>query len=464
MNKRVLKVTAIAAALVSGVSMILGTTACGQGEKTYTMEEKLTARAVQLAKTTLNTYIDDTLYQELVNGDADGELLMYGTYNPWTGEVDGEASVWHYTSVVAMTNRLMSVTSDADKDYFAAYNTNLWKEMDWYKGARTITSYRSEQRRWMYAVNRSTVKDKADISGINAVYDDQMWIIRELISTYQITGDSSYLTTAEELTDTCLDGWDSSINSATGEEYGGITWGPGYASKHTCSNAPLIAPLVELSEIYKNSSETINSQKKSDYYLEWAEKIYDFSYTTFKNTNDLYGDLVGSEFNYNPTTGLKETTSQGTLDISQYTYNTGTMIQGGAKLYAATKNKNYLTEAQNSAEAAYRIFGAIDEETGLSQYPTTSTSWFNFELLLGFVNLAEVDDSQYASANETYIKSFMDELDYAYDHYYYNGMLPRNYLKGWMYGIDFDDEKSVMDCAASAEMYALLSSYYSKKG
>jgi uncharacterized protein YyaL (SSP411 family) len=221
---------------------------------------------------------------------------------------------------------------------------------------------------------------------------------------------------------------------------------------------------VELSEIYKNSSETINSQKKSDYYLEWAEKIYDFSYTTFKNTNDLYGDLVGSEFNYNPTTGLKETTSQGTLDISQYTYNTGTMIQGGAKLYAATKNKNYLTEAQNSAEAAYRIFGAIDEETGLSQYPTTSTPWFNFELLLGFVNLAEVDDSQYASANETYIKSFMDELDYAYDHYYYNGMLPRNYLKGWMYGIDFDDEKSVMDCAASAEMYALLSSYYKNKG
>jgi uncharacterized protein YyaL (SSP411 family) len=139
------------------------------------------------------------------------------------------------------------------------------------------------------------------------------------------------------------------------------------------------------------------------------------------------------------------------------------MISGGAKLYEATKDKTYLTQAQNSAEAAYRIFGAIDEETGLSQYPTTSTLWFNFELLLGFVDLANADDSQYASVNETYIKSFMDELDYAYDNYYYNGLLPRNYIKGWMPGVDYDKEKSVMDCAASAEMYALLSSYYAKK-
>lgn len=440
--------------------LVLGTLAgCNKNKqsnfehKDYTMEERTAARAVQLAKSTLEKYVDQELYS------SDNEIYIYDSYNPWTDETDGEASVWHYTSVVAMANRLTAITSGDNKNYFNGYCADLWDEMDWYKGSAEITSYRSKKTRTMYAVDRAYNKNTANIKGIKAVYDDQMWIIREMLSTYANTGDNAYLADAETLTDVCLDGWDDTINPVTGTEFGGITWGPGYRSKHTCSNAPMVAPLVDLYYIYKDKEDKIGNVKKADYYLDWAKKIYDFSYATFKNTNDLYGDLVGSEGGIG-SDGLKITTIQGTLDISEYTYNTGTMIQGGAKLYQATKNATYLEQAQNSAEAAYRLFGKKDATTGLSEYPTSSTLWFNFELLLGFVELAYADDSAYASVNKTYVDSFREALDYAYDNFYHDGLLPRNYVKGWVPGIEFDEEKNVMDSAAGAEMYALIYQYY----
>ncbi len=413
-------------------------------------EERTAARADQLAKAVLDLFIDNEIYE------YDGEIYMYDTYKPWSKESEGNASVWHYTSVVAMASRLYAISEGETKAFYEKWVKDLWKEMDWYKGTGLITSYNSSEMRTMYAVNRAFMRNTANVTGINAVYDDQMWILKELIYTYQRTGDEEYLTLAEDLTETCLDGWDTSENPATGTEFGGITWGPGYASKHTCSNAPLISPLVELYEIYKEKGDN----KKAKYYLDWAEKVYDFSYSTFRNSNNLYGDLIGTDYGFNVKTGLKETVSHGSLDITEYTYNTGTMIQGGAKLYAATGKKNYLTEAQTTAEAAELVFGLKDEKTGLNEYVTTSTLWFNLELLMGYIDLAKVDDSEYADITKGYVENFRKTLDYAYDNYYVDGVLPRNLIQGWTYGNTFDRDKNVMDSASAAEMYAMLYQYY----
>ncbi len=413
-------------------------------------EERTAARADQLAKATLDLFIDHEIY------DFDGEIYMYETYKPWTGEAEGNASVWHYTSVVAMASRLYAISKGDNKDFYGKWLTDLWQEMDWYKGTGLITSYNSSEYRMLYAVNRAFAKNEANVSGINAVYDDQMWILKEYIYSYQRTGNEEYLKIAEELTETCLDGWDTTINPATGAEFGGITWGPGYASKHTCSNAPLISPLVELYDIYKEKGD----EKKAKYYLNWAEKVYDFSYSTFRNSNSLYGDLIGTDYGFDMKTGLKETVSHGSLDITEYTYNTGTMLQGGAKLYGATGKKDYLIQAQASAEAAELIFGLKDEKTGLNEYVSTSTLWFNLELLLGFIDLALVDDSEYAHITKSYVDNFRKTLDYSYDNFYAGGVLPRNLLHGWTFGNTFDVNKNVMDSAAAAEMYAMLYEYY----
>lgn len=444
--KKLLSVTAI----ILLIAIFCGTlTAC---DKEYTMEEKLEARAIQLGKTVVDYYLEKEVY----NAENDWEILLYEEYNPIDKEANGIASVWHYTSVCAMTNRLMTMGDSKNQKYFADLNANLWKEMDWYKGTAEISSYQSAGvSRTMYAVNRADAKNTANITSTNAVYDDQMWILKEYINAYNVTQNADYLAMAEDLTATCLDGWDTSINPATGKEFGGITWGPAYASKHTCSNAPLVAPLVDLYDIYTQKGET----QKAQNYLAWAKRIYAFSYATFRNDNGLFGDLIGTEYTWQD--GKKSTLSHGSLDVSEYTYNTGTMIQGAAKLYAATGENEYLIQAQNTAEVAYEVFGAKDEETGLSQYPTTSTAWFNFELLLGFVDLAKVDDSEYAAVNRTYVDSFAEALNCAYDNYYLNGLLPRNLVKGWMHGTEFDTNKNVMDSAAYSEMYALLFQYYS---
>ncbi len=418
-------------------------------KKEYTMEERTRARAIQLAKQVIDIYIDKEIY------DYDGEIYVFDSYNPWTKETEGEASVWHYTALLAMTNRLADVSTGEDEEYFTKWCDEMWVEMDWYKGSGVVTTYNSSTKRTMYAVNRAFVRNTANISGINAVYDDQMWILREFISSYQRTGNKDYLQQAEELMATCLDGWDTTINPATGAEFGGITWGPGYDSKHTCSNAPLVSPLVDLYYIYKDTDPA-----KAENYLEWAKKIYDFTYATFKKSNDLYGDLIGTSAGYNED-NLRETYSHGTLDISEYTYNTGAMIQGGAKLYKATGQKSYLTQAQNSAEAADRVFSHTDPETGLNEYVTShATMWFNLELLLGYIDLAQVDDSQYNDVNKGYIDNFRESLDYAYDNYYVDGVLPRALINGWAYGLEYDMKKNVMDSAAAAEMYAMLYQYY----
>ena len=98
-------------------------------------------------------------------------------------------------------------------------------------------------------MNRGSDKEVAEVEGIMNVYDDQEWLVRELVHSYRITGNSKYLEQAEYLAAYVLDGWDCNPD-ANGGEVGGITWGPGYVTKHACSNGPMITPLVWLYEIY----------------------------------------------------------------------------------------------------------------------------------------------------------------------------------------------------------------------
>ncbi len=84
-----------------------------------------------------------------------------------------------------------------------------------------------------------------------------MWIVRELLEAYEVTGEKRYLDKAEYLTAYVLDGWDCTLDE-NGSQHGGITWGPGYVTKHSCSNGPIVAPLVKLADIYKGKSETIS--------------------------------------------------------------------------------------------------------------------------------------------------------------------------------------------------------------
>lgn len=414
-----------------------------------------TERAHVLASALENLYFDKR--------SKPMQIAMY--VDTTNGNKKDIASVWHLTAVLSMTSKLWSLDAGGQGAQYAAQYTNLYDVMQYHKGTADITTYNGTTKRTMYAVNRASKAGTASLAGIAAVYDDQMWIIRELIYTYQLTGDEAWLNEALSLTEACLDGWDTTLMS-NGKEYGGICWGPGYSTKHTCSNAPLIEPLVELYEIFRDEG-----RENAEYYLEWAEKIYKWCREHFNTGNGVYGDLIGSSRTEEGVARSKQyvTTSQSNdMDRSAYAYNTGAMISGAAALYRATGTETYLTQAKNSAKAAYREFAI--ESNGMTQYTArslgiyNSTVWFNLILLEGYLDLYPYDTNC-----KIYIDAFQTSLDYAYENYLSNdGLLPRDLLNGWDTkasspsdaNVKPDLNKDVMDQASYAEIYAQLAEFY----
>lgn len=406
------------------------------------------ARAEVIGNATIKSYGKQA-------GGAFGYVLSE-KFNTKTNKAQGTSSVWHYTSYYAMISRLIDITEKSDAAYetFETLSSQVYNGFGNYSGTGNIITYLGTVNVTMYGVHRAALSGKANIEGDQSVYDDQMWIIRENIYRYQQSGDQKYLDEAIRLCKICINGWDYTLDE-NDEEYGGIPWGPIYATKHTCSNAPIIKPLVEIYEILKAKND-----QNAQYYLDWAEKIYIFTRNNLKNPNNLYGDLVGTQrVERTGSNGKKYYVTLGTAgaDGKEYTYNTGAMISGAVALYKATGRSSYLTQAKSSSSAAYRTF-CMGKTTKAPYYPNdTQTIWFNLVLLQGFLDLYEV----VPETAEQYIMSFQYWLDHAYDNYLKNGFLPRDTVNGW-YNHEkeskekFDELTNVMDQSSYAQMYAML--------
>ena len=229
-------------------------------EGALTAEQETAIRNIERA-----IALTDATWKGSIKGQTDN-LYMADTYNVRTGATSGPSDVWPYTAAIEAHNSILEALEAAkdiapdlyDKNY-EKYKTNLDKLIDnleWYRGSYVLPSYAVSKEVNPYAVPRAAQRNGADCTGILNVYDDQMWLSRELIRAYKLTGNEAYLKDATYLADYALEGWDC-WRDANGEEYGGITWGPGYNSKHACSNGPIIQPLVWLSEIYTPTAETM---------------------------------------------------------------------------------------------------------------------------------------------------------------------------------------------------------------
>ena len=139
------------------------------------------------------------------------KLLRY--YNPITKSTDNEVgSVWMYTSAIEAVNGILESLKDMQKQvpdlYAQNYEryvdrlTNLYDGLEYYAGTYTLTSYTQTKKWTVYSVNRADDKGGANVTGVLNVYDDQQWIIRELLRSYKITGNTEYLAKAEYLTRT----------------------------------------------------------------------------------------------------------------------------------------------------------------------------------------------------------------------------------------------------------------------
>ena len=237
-----------------------------------------------------------------------------------------------------------------------------------------------------------------------------------------------------------------------GTEHGGITWGPGYYTKHSCSNGPFVSPLVWLSEIYagKNAKIThryIDATKtrltkemdKSEYYLMFAKKVYAFQRNNLlRKSVGVYYDMLGAKGSSLSESGIAYETIDGVRYRANneeegptgtaYSYNSGTMLSGAADLYRVTGDKEYLTDMTNLSNSTLVYFAkkSATVEDCYDYDVTGFNNWFNGVLLRGWV-----DVSAHYSNVSLNITTFQNNLDHGYTNYLHDGFLPPSLLYGW---------------------------------
>ncbi len=419
--------------------------------------------------------------------------LCYFWYNPVAQtRSTSPVSVWEYISSIEAVNSVLNGLK-AYKDfgnnmfydaYFTKYVTlldNLYEGARYYRGPFSVTSYTrnkaDENARWMvYAVNRGSY-DTANTAGDSNkgnVYDDMMWLLREMLNSYRTIGDTKYLEAGEYLAQYCLDGWDCTLDS-TGAEYGGITWGPGYSSTHACSNGPIVSPLVWLYEVYKNKDDKTlryyidpadkatrktEEVKKSDYYLDFAKRVYAYHHRMYMGSGGRYNDMRGGgsiryvavnavEYRSSNFTGLASANaSSGT----QHSYNQGTMLSGAADLYRVTSDAQYVTNAKALNTASGTYFPQTSLGNGRYSFRNSgSARWFDWILMRGFVDMYPYDNSV-----STYLGYYKSNLDYAYTNYLQGGLFPQTvWTNGWNTG----DAANSANRVDAQNIFSYLSEY-----
>jgi predicted alpha-1,6-mannanase (GH76 family) len=445
---------------------------------------------VSLSEQNLRRAIELTDNAVSAHFTGDG-MAMARYYNPYTNvRSEEKGSVWMYTSAIEAVNAILRAL-DAQREHgnAALYNEHfnkysellhkLYSNADYYRGTFELTSYTQTKEWSVYGVNRGGSKGSAQVAGIENVYDDQMWLIRELLEAYKLTDNAEYLAKAEYLTEYVLDGWDCT-RDANGAERGGITWGPGYVTKHACSNGPVVSPLVWLHELYKDKNDEVTYHyidaddkqtrrtmqvKKSDYYLDFAKKIYTWQKNQLLRGDGVYDDMRGGCSPGSPQTETvdgtvyrKGTTCQDRVGPA-ITYNSGSMLSGGADLYRVTGDNIYRDDISNLSDASFQYFAKLGQtKEGYYTYDISGfRNWFDGVLMRGYVDVYSADGDV-----ARYIDSFQKNLDFAYSNFLYKGFLPTNLLVGWNRDNGKNNTEGMFNFAFAAE-YAVLAHYELEK-
>lgn len=409
-------------------------------------------------------------------------MAMFRFYNPYTDVRSKEkGSVWMYTAAIEATNAILHALQthkaqgktglyDIHDKRYRDLLARLYDNLAYYRGTFKLTSY-TQTREWsVYGVHRAASKGVAKVAGIANVYDDQQWLIRELLHSYKLTSEPRYLKEAEYLTEYVLDGWDCTLDES-GNEHGGIPWGPGYATKHACSNGPFISSLVWLHEQYAESDEEIIHRyiapdghretvvmKKRDYYLKFAKSVYNWQKTNLLRPDGVYDDFLGGcadckvrydtvgDVRYRANTPLYNQVGP------PYSYNTGSALSGAVDLYRVTGKTEYLEDVKQLSDDGFRHFAKESKRlTGYHEFAINGfNNWFNGILMRAYIEAYPIYNTV-----RKYLQPFQQNLDYGYTHFLYNGTLPQDLLGGW--GDDRNMEG--MFAFTFAAEYALLSEY-----
>jgi len=444
----------------------------------FVVKAELTANQ-QLAKRNVERAmaIVDAAWSKGAIVKSNTDIAMCDVFDINTDDKSGPSDVWPYTaaieahcSLLEAMDALALVDDEAAKQFVAQHKEHyanqlnqLIDNLEWYRGTYNLASYATISKSVSpYAVPRASRRGGADVTGILNVYDDQMWIARELIRAYHLTGNRKYLDRAVYLTDYVLEGWDC-WHDENGQEYGGITWGPGYNSKHACSNAPIIQPLVWLSDIYKylednnlltddekayrfydrdenNKVYVIkdNASPRSERYLQFAAKVYDWQKAHLYNSDKkVFWDMAGADNTIKVKGGYRQHVDCGGPVGAFISYNTGTMISGASELYRTTGNADLLTDIGNYIEGSIKQFGVESGRNGGSYEFNTDakategfTTWFNDVLIRSLVDALPYVSEKGINPVK-YLNFHQKNLDNAFENFNVGNLLPIHLRSGW---------------------------------
>ncbi len=159
----------------------------------------------------------------------------------------------------------------------------------------------------------------------NVFNDDMLWLGNSAMRAYDATQDESYKKVAIELWDIIKQSWSDDVFG------GGITWKQDTPyQKNAVSNGPATVLTMRLYEATGDED-----------YLNWAKKIYEWEKETLV---DPYSGLVWDN--------ISRQNGQEVINRDWiFTYNIGTWIGSGLKLYQATGEQSYLDDAILSARS-----------------------------------------------------------------------------------------------------------------
>jgi len=161
----------------------------------------------------------------------------------------------------------------------------------------------------------------------NDFNDDMIWLANSSLRAYASTNDQEYKDVARELWGIIKQSWSDDVLD------GGITWKQTEDSrlqKNAVSNAPAAIIALQLYELDNNPED-----------LEWAVKIYNWQ------KQKLVDPLTGLVWDSISIRNGEVFTQTDWV----FTYNMGTWIGAGLKLYKATGNQMYLSDAIRSARS-----------------------------------------------------------------------------------------------------------------
>jgi len=170
---------------------------------------------------------------------------------------------------------------------------------------------------------------------LDRYFDDNEWLDWGLIQAYQATGNAADLAQAQQTFKFILSGENSQLG-------GGIFWHEqAETSKNTISNAPAI---IDALNLYNATGQS--------FYLATATSLYKWVNANLQNpANGLYYDHINLD---------------GTLQTTEWSYNTGAMMIANGLFYQITKNQTFLQTDESLAAAAQSYWNpaSADGEIG----------------------------------------------------------------------------------------------------